>query len=141
MVNTYGYILALNNEFAMLQVLQCKDTRIQRLLLLKEYYCNRNTPLYSCIYVWYTNVFEDIDDMKVTLLTEFITENSELIYFDVGMKIHITYIHTYTEMQFLKEHSTSIWIQSKDSVSNSLWKYISNIKYWVLVKYMINNKQ
>ena len=44
-------------------------------------------------------------------------------------------------MQFLKEHSTSIWIQSKDSVSNSLWKYISNIKYWVLVKYMINNKQ
>ena len=35
MVNTYGCILALNNEFAMLQLLHCKDTRIQRMLLLK----------------------------------------------------------------------------------------------------------
>ena len=30
--------------------------------------------------------------MTVTLLTEFITENSELIYVDVGMKTHL-YTH------------------------------------------------
>jgi len=46
-VNIYGYILALNNELDMLQVLHCKDTMIQRLLLMKVVI---GTPL--CIHVY-----------------------------------------------------------------------------------------